>query len=147
MGRYADMRDLASMPPSPKVQVALAPPTVVGGKAAASGLVQQTVIVSVAAAAPVLAPSAATAPAAAAQADTHMTPAAAAAAAAGVTTGGGIAFFVRLRALDAAGRDVLPATWSDNFITLLAGQTTQVLLEYESGGAEVTAVTAEPFNK
>ena len=34
---------------------------------------------------------------------------------------GGLAFFVRLRALDAAGRDVLPARWSDNFITLLPG--------------------------
>jgi hypothetical protein len=57
-----------------------------------------------------------------------------------------VAFFVRLRALDASLRDVLPATWSDNFVSLLAGEQTTVVLEYEASGTEVMTVTAEPFN-
>ena len=59
--------------------------------------------------------------------------------------GAGIAFFTRLRALDASGIDVLPATWSDNFVTLLAGERVEIVLEHEQG-TDVAAVTAEPFN-
>ena len=59
--------------------------------------------------------------------------------------GGKVAFFTRLRALDAHGADVLPATWSDNFVTLLAGQSADIVLEHEAD-AEVVTVTAEPFN-
>ena len=59
--------------------------------------------------------------------------------------GGGVAFFVRLRALDAAGSDVLPATWSDNFITVLAGEHANITLQYEPGRT-VQRVTAEAFN-
>jgi exo-1,4-beta-D-glucosaminidase len=67
------------------------------------------------------------------------------AAATNADSGGDVAFFIRLRALDAADNDVLPATWTDNFLTLLAGESTKVTLEYEAGTA-VTKVTAEPFN-
>ena len=53
---------------------------------------------------------------------------------------------MRLRALDGAGRDVLPATWSDNFVTLLSGEHLEVQLEYEEGMA-VEMVTAHAFNE
>ena len=59
--------------------------------------------------------------------------------------GAGVAFFTRLRALDAAGTDVLPATWSDNFVTLLAGESAEIVLGHEQD-ADIAAVTAEAFN-
>jgi hypothetical protein len=65
---------------------------------------------------------------------------------AGACSPGCVAFFIRLRALDEEGRDVLPATWSDNFVTILSGGSAMVVLEYETGGGEVVMVTAEPFN-
>lgn len=57
-----------------------------------------------------------------------------------------LAFFVRLRALDDNGDDVLPATWSDNFVSLLAGDSVEVELGVEAGGKEVVRVLAEAFN-
>ena len=57
----------------------------------------------------------------------------------------GLSFFVRLRALDANGKDVLPATWSDNFVTVLSGESLTVELEHEASNA-VDRVTATPFN-
>jgi exo-1,4-beta-D-glucosaminidase len=59
--------------------------------------------------------------------------------------GGKLAFFVRLRALDSHGNDVLPATWSDNFLTLLSGQSVTIELEYEQD-SELDTVSAAPFN-
>jgi len=56
-----------------------------------------------------------------------------------------LAFFVRLRALDAAGKDVLPATWSDNFVTVLGGASVTLQLEHEAT-ARVVKVEAEAFN-
>ena len=57
-----------------------------------------------------------------------------------------LAFFVRLRALDSAELDVLPSTWSDNFISLHADESLDVTLEYEAE-MTVTTVVAEAFNK
>ena len=36
--------------------------------------------------------------------------------------GPALAFFVQLRATDPEGADVLPATWSDNYISLMPGE-------------------------
>jgi exo-1,4-beta-D-glucosaminidase len=58
-------------------------------------------------------------------------------------TGAGIAFFVRVRALGAGGDDVLPARWSDNFVTLLGGESVALTLRTDE---RVAHVTAEPFN-
>ena len=115
--RFADMHDLVAMPRSPHVTVQL------GAAATASmpGLLRRTVTLSV---------------------DDRR----GGGGNAGAGAGSGLAFFVRLRALDAYGLDVLPATWSDNFVTLLAGQQSKVVLEYEAGGTPVATVTAEPFN-
>ena len=44
-----------------------------------------------------------------------------------------------------AGHDVLPVTWSDNFLTMLSGASNMVVLEYE-GGMMVSTVTASAFN-
>ena len=60
--------------------------------------------------------------------------------------GGWLAFFVRLRALNSAGEDILPATWSDNFVSLLAGEEVEVRLGLEAGAEAVARVTAEAFN-
>lgn len=57
-----------------------------------------------------------------------------------------VAFFVRLRALDANGDDILPAMWSDNFVSLLAGESVAVQLSLEAGGEKVARVVAEAFN-
>ena len=85
---FANMRDLPSMPASPKLSVALGDPTPSDED---SSLVTRTVQLK-----------------------------------AEEKNGSGdtkwMAFFVRLRALDADGNDVLPATWSDNFISLQAGE-------------------------
>lgn len=59
--------------------------------------------------------------------------------------GSWLAFFVRLQALDASGADVLPATWSDNYVTLQAGESVELTLTVEPLGA-VASVTAEAFN-
>ena len=107
---FADMKDLAAMPRSPKVTVTLGPAALLG---LPGGRVRRQVTVSAAAAS---------------------------------GGGGGLAFFVRLRALDAAGEDVLPATWSDNFITVLAGDTATVMLEHEVDRT-VHSVTAAAFNQ
>jgi hypothetical protein len=121
---YADMQDLAAtMPPSPKITVTLNRPLLVAGAWGEQRL-RRSVLITVA---PALQPVSG-------------------GSVGGGTDGGGLAFFVRLRALDAVGLDVLPATWSDNFITLLAGTEATVVLEYEAGGASVSTVTAEAFN-
>ena len=60
--------------------------------------------------------------------------------------GGWLAFFVRLRALNSAGKDILPATWSDNFVSVLAGEEVEVRLGFEAGAEAVARVTAEAFN-
>ena len=60
--------------------------------------------------------------------------------------GGWLAFFVRLRALNSAGEDILPATWSDNFVSVLAGEEVEVRLGFEAGAEAVARVTAEAFN-
>ncbi len=38
-------------------------------------------------------------------------------------TGSGLAFMVHVRLVDAAGADVVPALWNDNYVTLLPGET------------------------
>jgi exo-1,4-beta-D-glucosaminidase len=58
--------------------------------------------------------------------------------------GGKVAFFVRLRLLDGGGADVLPAEWSDNFVTLFAGQNATVTVDTrDKTGA---SFVLEPFN-
>ena len=57
-----------------------------------------------------------------------------------------LAFFVRLRALGKDGTDILPASWSDNFVTVLAGQSVDVVLGLEAGAEAVASVVAEAFN-
>ena len=123
--RFADMRDLAVMPRSPPV-VATLGPAAAGSK---PGLLRRAVTLAVH-------ESGAT------RTRTDTT----GGGGSGGGSGGNVAFFVRLRALDASLRDVLPATWSDNFVSLLAGEQTTVVLEYEASGTEVMTVTAEPFN-
>ena len=103
---FAHMRDLAAMPASPPLSLALGEPRVT-----AEGFVQRNVTLTVGAAA----------------------------------GGRWLAFFVRLRAVDVQMRDVLPATWSDNFVSCKADETVTVVLEHESGMA-VAKVLAEPFN-
>jgi hypothetical protein len=66
--------------------------------------------------------------------------------AASAAQGKWLAFFVRLRALDSVGNDILPASWSDNFVSVLAGQSVEVTLELDAEAAAVASVTAEAFN-
>ena len=115
--RFANMSDLANMPRAPPVAVALA--SRAAAPPPAAGWVRRTVTLTVGARR--------------------------SSGGGGGGKGGKVAFFTRLRALDAHGADVLPATWSDNFVTLLAGQSADIVLEHEAD-AEVVTVTAEPFN-
>lgn len=105
--KFADMRDLVTMPAAPPLTVALGEPGTT-----ADGFVRRTVKLAVGAAA----------------------------------GGSWLAFFVRLRALDAHGDDVLPAMWSDNFVSCRAGESVTVTLKHEPG-MNVAKVTAEPFNE
>lgn len=116
---FADMQDLAAMPRSPPVTVTLGPTAASLGLP--GGRVRRRVTVS-----------------AAAVGDSGGSD--------GSDGSGGLAFFVRLRALDVAGKDVLPATWSDNFITVIAGDTVTVMLEHEADRI-VHRVTAAAFNQ
>ena len=108
---FANMRDLPSMPASPKLSVSLGDPTPSDED---SSLVTHTVQLK--------------AEAKDGSGDTKW-----------------LAFFVRLRALDADGNDVLPATWSDNFVSLQAGESVVLVLGHEAD-ATVAKVVATAFN-
>jgi hypothetical protein len=53
-----------------------------------------------------------------------------------------VAFFIRLKVVDANGNRVLPAYFSDNYFTLLPGESKTVAVEYLGSGTLV----AEPYN-
>lgn len=57
-----------------------------------------------------------------------------------------IAFDVRLQALDDAGRQILPAIFSDNYFTLRPGETKTVTLDLDVAPGQNFHVTAEPYN-
>lgn len=108
---FANMRDLASMPESPKLDVELGDPMPTDED---SRLVTHTVQL---------------------KADEK----------GDAEDASWLAFFVRLRALDADGKDVLPATWSDNFVSLQAGESVDLVLGHEAD-ATVAKVVATAFN-
>jgi exo-1,4-beta-D-glucosaminidase len=61
-------------------------------------------------------------------------------------TGAAVAFFVRLRLTKGAGGDeILPALWSDNYVSLLPGETRAITVEINpktlGGRAPALAVT------
>lgn len=115
--QFANMRDLTtSMSPSPKVHVTMA--TASATTAAAAGTEGQSMRTQVALNVSVDKAEA---------------------------SESGLAFFIRLRAFGVDGKDVLPVTWSDNFITLLGGSSASILLEHDAGTV-VDRLTAEPFN-
>lgn len=53
-------------------------------------------------------------------------------------TGKGIAFMVKVLARDAKGRNVKPTFYSDNWFSLMPGETKQVLVEPPAGAASWT---------
>ena len=108
---FANMRDLVSMPASPKLSVVLGDPTPTDVD---SSLVTHTVKLT-----------------AEESGDSE--------------AGSWLAFFVRLRALDVDGNDVLPATWSDNFVSLQAGESVELVLGHEAD-MQVAKVMATAFN-
>eukprot|EP00729_Bicosta_minor_P017911 gene17911-21767_t len=115
--QFANMRDLTtSMSPSPKVHVTMA--TASATTAAAAGTEGQSMRTQV------------TVNVSVDKAEASES---------------GLAFFIRLRAFGVDGKDVLPVTWSDNFITLLGGSSASILLEHDAGTV-VDRLTAEPFN-
>jgi hypothetical protein len=54
-------------------------------------------------------------------------------------TGKSIAFMVKLLARDAKGRNLKPTFYSDNWFSLMPGETKQVLVEPPAGAASWTA--------
>jgi exo-1,4-beta-D-glucosaminidase len=57
-----------------------------------------------------------------------------------------VAFFARVRLLDARGADVAPARYSDNYVTLRPGEAAAVVVEYDGGAAGPTTVEVRAFN-
>ena len=57
-------------------------------------------------------------------------------------TGSIVAFFIRLKVLDNSGTRILPVYYTDNYFTLLPGESKTVGLEYKGSGTLV----AEPYN-
>jgi hypothetical protein len=57
-------------------------------------------------------------------------------------TGSTVAFFIRLKVVDNSGNRILPVYYSDNYFTLLPGESKTIALEYAGNGTLV----AEPYN-
>lgn len=49
------------------------------------------------------------------------------------------AFFIRLNLVDEEGNDIVPVTWSDNYVTLWPQETMELTVSYASGSASVEA--------
>lgn len=62
-----------------------------------------------------------------------------------INAGDNLAFFVRIRLLNASQVDILPVLWSDNYFTLLS-QATRSLTATLPGGQVATSVVVEVFN-
>jgi hypothetical protein len=62
--------------------------------------------------------------------------------------GPALAFFVQLRATDPEGADVLPATWSDNYISLMPGERRMVelALPWIRESSETVSIEARGIN-
>ncbi|OYY91874.1 MAG: glycoside hydrolase family 2 [Sphingomonas sp. 28-66-16] len=56
------------------------------------------------------------------------------------------ALMVRLSALDAAGARVLPAYWSDNYVSLLPGETRTVTLQLPASAARPASIRVDGWN-
>jgi exo-1,4-beta-D-glucosaminidase len=66
-----------------------------------------------------------------------------------VNKGTTVAFFVRLRLMDVSVPspvDVLPASWSDNFVTLFPNQSEQTFVDYQSTSRQFDVIV-EPYAK
>ncbi|HTM23974.1 MAG TPA: hypothetical protein VL225_02205 [Vicinamibacterales bacterium] len=61
-------------------------------------------------------------------------------------TGSALAFQLRLKAVDAAGAEVLPAYWDDNYISLLPGERRDVTVAVPSWAHPVSGVIVEGWN-
>jgi len=61
-------------------------------------------------------------------------------------TSSALAFQLRLKAVDAAGAEVLPVYWQDNYISLLPGERREVAVALPSWAAPVAGVSIEGWN-
>lgn len=60
-------------------------------------------------------------------------------------TGSNVAFFTRLRLLKLDGQDVLPVQWSDNYVTLFAGETLKLTAKFRSKDGPFHKLHVAPF--
>jgi hypothetical protein len=61
-------------------------------------------------------------------------------------TGKMLAFQVRLKAVDAAGKEILPVYWHDNYVSLLPGETRTIGVLWPARSTPVAAVVIEGWN-
>ena len=57
-----------------------------------------------------------------------------------------VAFFIRLRLVGDDNRDIVPAFWSDNFVTLFDGQHQNIVVKYSAALSGTKKFVVEPFN-
>jgi exo-1,4-beta-D-glucosaminidase len=61
-------------------------------------------------------------------------------------TGQALAFQLRLKAVDAAGTEVLPVYWQDNYVSLLPGERREIAVALPTWNGAVTAIHVEGWN-
>jgi len=61
-------------------------------------------------------------------------------------TGKMLAFQVRLKAVDAAGKEILPVYWHDNYVSLMPGETRTIGVLWPARSTPVAAVVIEGWN-
>jgi hypothetical protein len=62
------------------------------------------------------------------------------------TDGTALAFQVRLKLNDAAGEEILPVFWEDNYLMLRPGETREVRVALPAGAPAGAAVEAQAWN-
>ncbi|HEX5473518.1 MAG TPA: hypothetical protein VFX12_02555 [Vicinamibacterales bacterium] len=61
-------------------------------------------------------------------------------------TGSGLAFQLRLKAVDAAGQEILPVYWDDNYVELMPGERRAIAVAWPASGPAPAAVSVEGWN-
>jgi exo-1,4-beta-D-glucosaminidase len=60
--------------------------------------------------------------------------------------GRALAFMVRLKLVDAAGTEILPVFWQDNYLSLMPGESREIAVATEQGAPAGAAAVAEAWN-
>jgi exo-1,4-beta-D-glucosaminidase len=61
-------------------------------------------------------------------------------------SGRALAFQVRLKAVDAAGVEILPVYWQDNYVSLLPGERREIAVAWPAASRAVAFMTIEGWN-